>query len=208
MILSRDGVRRTVGHVALIAGASLLVCAASITVRGWIWQGRHAGRFASAAEPVAAAARAIGDAPAPRPPRRGEALALLRAPRLGIETVVVEGTDSRSLSLGPGHLEGSALPGAPDNCVIAGHRDGPFGRLRAARAGDLLELAGQAGAVARYRVQSVEVVGEDDTRALAPSRDSRLTLVTCYPFHVLGHARRRFVVRAALLDDRGAQGLL
>ena len=208
MILSRDGFRRTVGHVALIAGASLLVCAASISVRGWIWQGRHADLFAIAVEPAAGAARSTGDAPTPRPPRRGEALALLRAPRLGIETVVVEGTDSRSLSLGPGHLEGSALPGAPDNCVIAGHRDGPFGRLRAARAGDVLELAGQAGDVALYRVLSVEVVGKDDTRALAPSREPRLTLVTCYPFHVLGRARRRFVVRAARLDDRGAQELL
>ena len=136
-------------------------------------------------------------------PARNRIMAALSA-----MTVVVEGTDSRSLSLGPGHLEGSALPGAPDNCVIAGHRDGPFGRLREARAGDVLELAGRAGAVARYRVLSVEVVGEDDTRALAPSRDPRLTLVTCYPFHFLGRAPRRFVVRAALLDDRGAQGLL
>jgi len=208
VILSRDGFRRTAGHVALIAGASLLVCAASITIRGWIWQGRHADQFATAAKSAAGAARAIGDAPAPRPPRRGEALALLRAPRLGIETVVVEGTDPRSLSLGPGHLKGSALPGAPDNCVIAGHRDGPFGRLRAAEPGDILELSGRAGDVARYRVLSVEVVGQDDTRPLEPSGEPRLTLVTCYPFHVLGRASRRFVVRAARLDDRGAQELL
>jgi LPXTG-site transpeptidase (sortase) family protein len=134
--------------------------------------------------------------------RGGESTATAPAVARGSEvsrTTVVEGTDSRSLSQGPGHLEGSALPGAPDNCVIAGHRDGPFGRLRAARAGDILELAGQAGGVARYRVLSVEVVGKDDTRALTPSREPRLTLVTCYPFHVLGRAGRRFVVRAALL---------
>ncbi len=200
--------RRTVGHGALLAGASLLVCAASITIRGWIWQGRHADLFATAAEPASGATRSVGAGVAPRPPRRGEALALLRAPRLGIETVVVEGTDPRSLSLGPGHLEGSALPGAPDNCVIAGHRDGPFGRLRAAEPGDILELSGRAGDVARYRVLSVEVVGQDDTRPLEPSGKPRLTLVTCYPFHVLGRASRRFVVRAARLDDRGAQELL
>jgi len=199
--------RRTLGHGALIAGASLLVCAASITVRSRIWQGRNADLFAAATEPASDATRSFGAA-APGPPRRGEALALLRAPRLGIETVVVEGTDSRSLSLGPGHLEGSALPGAPDNCVIAGHRDGPFGRLRAARPGDVLELAGRAGDVARYSVLSVEVVGQDDTRPLDPSREPRLTLVTCYPFYVLGRAGRRFIVRAALLDDRGAKRML
>ncbi len=203
MTFSRDGIRRRVGHGALIAGASLLVCAASVTVRGWIWQERHADLFATAADPAAGASRSIGDSPATRPPRHGEALALLRVPRLGIETVVVEGADSKSLSLGPGHLEGSALPGASDNCIIAGHRDGPFGRLRTARPGDILEIAGHAGAMARYRVESVDVVDKDDTRSLAPSREPRLTLVTCYPFHSLGHAGRRFVVRAALLDDRG-----
>jgi len=192
----------------LIAGASLLVCAASLTVRGWIWQERHAGLFATAVAPAAETSRSIGDPPQPLPPRRGEALALLRVPSLGIETVVVEGTDSKSLSLGPGHLEGSALPGAPDNCIIAGHRDGPFGRLRTARAGDILEIARHGDAPARYRVESVEVVGKDDTRALAPSREPRLTLVTCYPFHFLGRAGRRFVVRAALLDDRPRQGVL
>jgi sortase A len=197
-----------VGRGALIAGASLLACAAAITVRGLLWQGRHADLFATAALPASSATRSTGADVAPHPPRRGEALALLRAPRLGIETVVVEGTDPGSLSLGPGHLEGSALPGAPDNCVIAGHRDGPFGRLGAARPGDVLELAGRDGALVRYRVLSVEVVGKDDTRPLTPSGEPRLTLVTCYPFHVLGRAPRRFVVRAALLDDRGARRVL
>jgi len=199
-----DGIRRGVGYGALIAGALLLVCAASVTIRGRVWQQRHADRFAVAAEPAPGASGSRRETPATRPPRRGEALALLRVPRLGIETVIVEGTDSRSLSLGPGHLQGSALPGAPDNCIIAGHRDGPFGRLRAVRRGDLLEVAGGAGAPARYRVESVGVVDKDDTRPLAPSREPRLALVTCYPFHYLGHAPRRFIVRAALLDVRNS----
>jgi sortase A len=204
MAFTSGGIRRRVGQGAVIAGASLLVCAAWVTARGWIWQERHADLFATATHPVTAPPRSIVDPLAPVPPRRGEAFALLRVPRLGIETVVVEGTDAKSLSLGPGHLEGSALPGAPDNCIIAGHRDGPFGRLRTTRPGDILEIAGQAGALTRYRVESVEIVGKDDTWVLAPSREPILTLVTCYPFHYVGHAPKRFVVRAALLDDSPA----
>src|SRR5439155_4700250 len=81
----RDGIRRGVGHGVLIAGASLLVCAASVAVRGRIWQERHADLFATATAAGAPGSR--HETPAARQPRRGEALALLRVPRLGIETV-------------------------------------------------------------------------------------------------------------------------
>jgi len=196
---SRDALRRGVGLAAAIAGAALLLGAATVTARGWIWQARQAPRFSPVTGPSVDAAKQSAF-PARRPPQRGDAVALLRLPRLGIETVVVEGADWRSLSLGPGHLEGSALPGARDNCVIAGHRDGPFGRLRRVERGDVVEIADPSRRVARYRVESVDVVDKDDTRPIAPSRESRLTLVTCYPFDYVGPAPRRFVVRAALLD--------
>ena len=184
----------------MIAGAALLMSAASVTARGWIWQARQASRWMTGRETAVASSRPGFGPAASRPLHHGDALGLLRVPRLGIDTVVVEGTDWRSLSLGPGHLEGSALPGAPDNCVIAGHRDGPFGRLRSVRRGDIVEVSGSARPVARYRVESTDVVDRDDTRAIAPSGESRLTLVTCYPFNFVGPAPRRFVVRAALLD--------
>jgi sortase A len=192
-------VRRIAGGCSAFVGAALLVCAASLTVRGWIWQERHANLFPGVDAPSERDAAVSRASRADRPPLRGEAVLRLRVPRLGIETVVVEGTDLRSLSLGPGHLEGSALPGQPDNCIIAGHRDGPLGRLRSARPGDVVEVADSAG-VRRYRVESTDVAAKDDAQALAPSRVSLLTLVTCYPFNSVGPARQRFIVRAALLD--------
>jgi len=36
----------------------------------------------------------------------------------------------------------------------------------------------------------------DDLSVLAPSTESALTLVTCYPFYLVGPAPRRFVVHA------------
>ena len=53
--------------------------------------------------------------------------------------------------------------------------------------------------ISHYRVVDVAVVGKEDTRSLAPSRDPWLTLVTCYPIHYIGPAPRRLVVRATLV---------
>jgi sortase A len=42
----------------------------------------------------------------------------------------------------------------------------------------------------------MKVVANDDQNVLAPSTESALTLVTCYPFYFVGPAPKRFVVRA------------
>jgi sortase A len=47
----------------------------------------------------------------------------------------------------------------------------------------------------------VSVVAPDDISVIAPSNDSRLTLITCYPFHFIGPAPKRFVVTAHLVTD-------
>ena len=60
----------------------------------------------------------------------GEVLTKLSIPRIGLRAVVIEGTSSRSLLLGPGHMTGSAIPGTNGNSVIAGHRDTFFRHLQ------------------------------------------------------------------------------
>ena len=43
---------------------------------------------------------------------------------------------------------------------------------------------------------------------MAPTSDETLTLITCYPFWVLGPAPDRFIVRAVRVDAREPSGLL
>jgi sortase A len=43
------------------------------------------------------------------------------------------------------------------------------------------------------------VVAPEETRVLEPTAGAVLTLVTCYPFGWVGHAPKRFVVRASKL---------
>jgi sortase A len=110
---------------------------------------------------------------------------------------VVEGTDDESLKRGPGHLEGSAMPGGGGNCVIAGHRDTHFRVLKDIRDGDEIVLE-RDGHVYHYRVDGSKIVMPTNTQSLLPTRDAVLHLITCYPFYYLGSAPKRFVVHAAL----------
>ncbi len=131
-------------------------------------------------------------------PARGTAegapIARIEIPRLHVASVVFEGTGDDSLAAGVGHLEGSALPGSGNgNVVLAGHRDTFFRPLRNIQEGDVIELRTGSG-TAHYVVESTEIVTPDRTDVAAQTSDSRLTLVTCYPFRYIGSAPQRFIV--------------
>jgi sortase A len=109
-------------------------------------------------------------------------VARLSAPRLGVERIVLAGASGRTLAFGPGHLDGTAPPGAPGHSVVSGHRDTHFRFLEDLRPGDELRVERPDGDVRRYRVTAAEVL-DARTATLAPG-DGRplLSLVTCWPF--------------------------
>ncbi len=132
----------------------------------------------------------------PRPAiKPGDVLGRLDIPRLGLSVAVLQGTSSRMLRLGAGHIEGTPLPGEAGNSAIAGHRDTFFRALRDIRKNDEIQLQTATG-LSRYEVEWAKVVAPDDSSVLSTSSESVLTLVTCYPFYFLGPAPQRFVVRA------------
>ncbi len=124
-----------------------------------------------------------------------DAIGRLDIPRLGMSVAVLRGTDWHSLRLGAGHVEGTPLPGEGGNSGIAGHRDTFFRELKDIRKNDEIKFQTATG-LYDYKVDWMAVVSPDDTAVLAPSTDSELTLVTCFPFEFLGSAPKRFVVRA------------
>lgn len=151
---------------------------------------------ASASAPLLASCASGGCPPTVRPVvKKGDVLGLMDIPRLGLSVAVLQGTSSRILRLGAGHIEGTPLPGEAGNSAIAGHRDTFFRDLKDIRPMDEIQLQ-TATALFRYEVDWVKVVDSDDLSVLAPSTESTLTLVTCYPFYLVGPAPRRFVVHA------------
>ncbi len=135
--------------------------------------------------------------PAIPPPSLGETIGKLVIPRLDAQLYVVEGDGKQELRRGPGHMSGTAMPGASGNCVIAGHRDTHFRILKDIRRGDDIIVETRAGEYL-YRVKSTRVVPPTNTSALQPTRDAELNLITCYPFYYVGAAPKRFVVEAQL----------
>jgi sortase A len=128
--------------------------------------------------------------------KTGDVLGRLDVARLGMSVAILQGTSSRMLRLGAGHIESTPLPGETGNSGIAGHRDSFFRELKDIRKNDEIQLQTATG-LFRYEVDWVKVVEPNDTRVLEPStQGSSLTLVTCYPFYFVGSAPQRFVVRA------------
>ena len=130
-------------------------------------------------------------------PDLGPAVARLVIPRLDVHLFVVEGTDMRDLRIGPGHMEGTAMPGQDGNCVIAGHRDTHFRPLKDLEKGDDIILQTRNGEY-HYKVVKTNVVPPTDTKPLDPTSQPVLHLITCYPFYYIGSAPKRFVVTAQL----------
>jgi sortase A len=108
---------------------------------------------------------------------------------------VLQGTTSQTLRLGVGHIQGTALPGEPGNIGIAGHRDTYFRGLKDIRRDDEIQIQTAIG-LDKYKVDWVQITVPSDGSVLAPTTESALTLVTCYPFYYIGAAPKRFVVHA------------
>jgi sortase A len=136
---------------------------------------------------------------APRPPKRGEPIAVMTIPRLRAEWVVVEGSGATETMKGPGHVRSTPMPGERGNVAIIGRRStygSPFAHIDRLRRGDRIRLVTQRG-VFTYVVSDRRVVGDGPTTPdpLAPAAANRLTLVTTTPAYL---AVKREVVVADL----------
>lgn len=131
-------------------------------------------------------------------PEAGGLLGRLEIPRIGLSAMVVEGDGAADLERAVGHIPGTALPGERGNAAFAGHRDTFFRPLAAIHPGDMMSIATLQGTY-RYQVEFTRIVRPTDVSVLYPTGQDTLTLVTCYPFHYVGAAPMRFIVRAVRL---------
>lgn len=127
--------------------------------------------------------------------RRGSPVGRIEIGAIGLTAMILEGIDKGTLRRAVGHIPGTPLPGQQGNVAIAGHRDTFFRALRNIRKDHEITLTTLNGSYL-YRVDSTKVVAPEDTEVLDDSDEAILTLVTCYPFTFIGHAPKRFVVRA------------
>jgi sortase A len=113
--------------------------------------------------------------------------------------MIAEGATSPVLDLAVGHVPGTVLPGQAGNMALAAHRDTFFRRFGELEPGDVIRII-VSRAEYRYRITFTDIVNPDETWVLQSTSGQALTLITCYPFHFVGAAPKRFVVRARRLD--------
>ena len=101
--------------------------------------------------------------------------------------------------LAVGHVPGTALPWEDGNVALAAHRDTFFWRLKDVKVGDTLRLVTPRGRF-EYVVRSLDIVTPERADLIERGHEPRLTLVTCYPFSMVGPAPSRFVVTADRVD--------
>lgn len=109
----------------------------------------------------------------------GDPVALIAAPAIGLEQVVVEGTASGDLLVGPGHRRDTVLPGQVGTSVVYGRSatyGAPFARLDELASGDVISVHAAQG-VLELRVIGVRRAG--DPLPQPPQEGAaRITLVT------------------------------
>lgn len=160
---------------------------------GWRFQNAEDSQFERLRQQPQAIAKPR--VPEALPPAPDGVIGRLEIPRIGLSTVVMEGTARTTLRHAVGHIAGMALPGQQGNVGLAGHRDTYFRPLRNVREADVITLKTLHGEF-RYRVVSIRTVSPRDVAVLDRGEGESLTLVTCYPFYFVGPAPNRFIVRA------------
>jgi sortase A len=142
---------------------------------------------------------------------KGDAVARIEIPRIGVDKFVVQGTAVPDLRKGPGHYIETPMPGEPGNAAIAGHRTtygAPFGEVDQLEPGDSIFVTTIAGRF-EYRVMGADrsqeggdpasghfIVKPTDVYVLGDFGDNRLTLTACHPKY---SARQRIIVAAELV---------
>jgi sortase A len=188
-------VLRFIASVMMVSG-TLLIADAAVTL---LWQ-----------EPVSAFVanreqgelkKAFFDPPRRvirREPLKGDAIARIELPSIGVSEYVVEGTDTASLRKGPGHYPETPLPGDPGTTAIAGHRTtygAPFRNIDQLRRGEPVTLDMPDGRFI-YRVERTKIVDDQDLSVLDEVGYQRLVLSACHPLY---SAAQRVIVFARFL---------
>jgi sortase A len=130
----------------------------------------------------------------------GQALTRMTIPKLGVDTIVVEGVTPAALRAGSGHWDESGLPCEKGNAAIAGHRttySKPFARIDAMRVGDEIILETPI-AKCWYEVEEMPwtIPASEWKEIVKKMGGSHLTLSACHP---PGSAAQRLLVRAKLV---------
>jgi len=138
--------------------------------------------------------------------KRGQVIGRIRVPRMGINMLLVNGTDHDTLKKGPGRDGRTFMPGENRLVYIAGHRTtylAPFSHIDRLRRGDRVTIE-VPYATFIYAVTGHRIVKSTDLSVLRSPRHELVELQACHPRFFATH---RYIAYAKLLrvEPRGAK---
>ncbi|MGZ5319883.1 MAG: class E sortase [Solirubrobacterales bacterium] len=127
----------------------------------------------------------------------GDAIGRIKVPGIGMNLVLMNGTDTETLRRGPGRYPQTPLPGLGGTTGIAGHRttySAPFRRINEIEDGDEIRIE-LPYADFTYEVQKHQIVDPGDVHIVNPVGYERIVLTACHPLY---SAAQRYAVFARL----------
>lgn len=216
---------RMLGTALVVAGALTLVWALLV----WQWQDpftalytkwkqrqltsqyeRRAGAFQAVISTKTVAAERASIARMAKRYRMssesGQAIGRLHVRRMGVNMIVVNGTDSDTLKKGPGRHLRTFMPGEDRLIYVAGHRTtygAPFSSIDSVRPGDRVTIDVPYGTFI-YSVTRHRIVKATDLSVLRSPRHELLALQACHPKFFASH---RYIAYARLIrvEPRGGK---
>jgi sortase A len=137
--------------------------------------------------------------------KEGEPVGRLIVPRLGLKSIVVNGTSHDDLTKGPGRELHTYMPGQGELIYVAGHRTtylAPFAHIDSLRAGDPITFQ-LPYATFHYEVTGHSIVPADDLAVLRTHNKEVLALQACHPRFFATH---RYIAWAKLVKVEPRNG--
>lgn len=206
--MQRDPLPTPISARRLLRALSTLLILAGVAVLAWtvvVWQWQDPFTYLLMQREQRALAKRYDDrATRYRPPRSptasrvplaveaqryrrvsepGGPIGRLRIPKLDIDLVVLNGTDSDTLKKGPGRHLSSFMPGEGELTYVAGHRTtygAPFADIDRLKRGDRVRFELPYGTF-EYAVTGRRIVPATYLRALESREREELALQACWP---------------------------
>jgi sortase A len=136
----------------------------------------------------------------------GKPVGRMRVPRLGLKTIVVNGTGHDDLTKGPGRELHTFMPGENELVYVAGHRTtylAPFAKIDQLKPGDPVTFELPYGTF-HYEITGHRIVGAHDLAVLRSRHHEVLVLQACHPRFFATH-RYLAYARLVRVEPRNGQ---
>jgi sortase A len=136
---------------------------------------------------------------------KGQAIGRLRVPRLGVNMILVNGTDTQTLKRGPGRDPHTYMPGEGELVYVAGHRTtykAPFARIDKLKPGDPVTIE-TPYATFRYRITRHVIVKANAIHVLRSPGYELLALQACHPRFFATHRYIAYAIPVRVIPRGG-----